>query len=484
LTYTWAPSEGLNNPNIAQPTAEITEDRTYTLFVSTPDGCIAIDSVTVYVNPLTVNAGADKTLVCGGSVQFDYPITNYSGSGVLTYTWVPSEGLDNPNIAQPTAEITEDRTYTLFVSTPNSCISEDLVTITVNPLIASVDDVNLSCGNSGQLEVTTNYTGSGVLIYNWSPSTGLSATDISNPVVTIINPAVYSIEVHTPNGCIANENANVSISVIDFIPSICMVTVDENNKNLIVWDSEQNDAIDLFEIYRESSIQTDLYELIGTVFYSEPRVLVDTASNALVQSNKYKISVRDICGYITDKSLEHKTMHLTINKGSGNIWNLIWDPYLGLPVSSYQIYRGTTVSDLTLIGTSSASNTTYTDLTAPAGDVYYQIEVVLPETCSDLKTTEYTSSKSNIGSSVDVVGISSLSPTKAFIYPNPAFDKLYIKNVTSSNATIMIFDMKGIIILNDKLISEQIDISNLSKGIYTVKLIDSGNILINKFVKE
>ena len=61
---------------------------------------------------------------------------------------------------------------------------------------------------------------------------------------------------------------------------------------------------------------------------------------------------------------------------------------------------------------------------------------------------------------------------------------LNIKNVHSLNATIMIFDLQGKQILNKQIVSGQIDISNFSKGIYIIKLIDSGNVLINKFVKE
>lgn len=43
-------------------------------------------------------------------------------------------------------------------------------------------------------------------------------------------------------------------------------------------------------------------------------------------------------------------MHLTINQGMGNTWNLIWQPYQGFVVSSYNIYRGTTpnyINDVT-----------------------------------------------------------------------------------------------------------------------------------------
>jgi hypothetical protein len=177
-------------------------------------------------------------------------------------------------------------------------------------------------------------------------------------------------------------------------------------------------------------------------------------------------------------------MHLTINKGTGNNWNLIWEQYIGVSVSSYRIYRGTTKSDIAMIGTSSGSNTTYTDETAPAGDVFYQIEVMLPQGCSNLKSANYSSTRSNIISSADVVNnITSNSNTRMFLYPNPANDKLYIKNA-GFNSTAYIYNMQGKLVINQLIDASPIDISNLIKGIYTVRIVSSGNVLINKLIKE
>lgn len=72
----------------------------------------------------------------------------------------------------------------------------------------------------------------------------------------------------------------------------------------------------------------------------------------------------------------------------------------------------------------------------------------------------------------------------SFFYPNPATDKLYIKNVKSSKAFVQIHDLSGKLVLNNCLNDNTLDISNLKKGIYTVKFIDSGNILIYKLIKN
>jgi hypothetical protein len=83
---------------------------------------------------------------------------------------------------------------------------------------------------------------------------------------------------------------------------------------------------------------------------------------------------------------------------------------------------------------------------------------------------------------------SSINTTQEYcltkVYPNPANDRLFLKNINFSDATVAIFDLQGNLIGNNKIITNYIDISNLSKGIYFVKIVDSGNIVINKLIKE
>jgi len=68
------------------------------------------------------------------------------------------------------------------------------------------------------------------------------------------------------------------------------------------------------------------------------------------------------------------------------------------------------------------------------------------------------------------------------IYPNPANDRLYIKHDKFS-AFVLIFDLQGKQVFNKQIGSDFIDISNLSEGIYLVKVVDAGNIIVNKLIK-
>jgi gliding motility-associated-like protein len=49
VSYLWTPSRWLNNPAIAQPTVTPLDDITYTLTVTSAEGCVASDNVFVKV---------------------------------------------------------------------------------------------------------------------------------------------------------------------------------------------------------------------------------------------------------------------------------------------------------------------------------------------------------------------------------------------------------------------------------------------------
>jgi hypothetical protein len=70
------------------------------------------------------------------------------------------------------------------------------------------------------------------------------------------------------------------------------------------------------------------------------------------------------------------------------------------------------------------------------------------------------------------------------IYPNPAFDKLYIPDVNSLQTQVFIYDLNGKLVIRKLLKENTVDISDLVKGVYLVKLMNNENIRISRLVKE
>lgn len=75
------------------------------------------------------------------------------------------------------------------------------------------------------------------------------------------------------------------------------------------------------------------------------------------------------------------------------------------------------------------------------------------------------------------------------IYPNPANQIIKIQGIKNNelNKTIInIYNTQGLLVLNQNIIyeSQEIDIRNLSKGIYLINIIKDNNIEVVKFIKE
>ena len=56
------------------------------------------------------------------------------------------------------------------------------------------------------------------------------------------------------------------------------------------------------------------------------------------------------------------------------------------------------------------------------------------------------------------------------LYPNPAVDFIFFKNLKSENNRVSIYTVSGILVFTTLLKSEIMDISNLNKGMYILKI--------------
>ena len=496
LHYKWTPSTGLSNDTIVNPTVTVTGQSNYSVQVSTGSGYIATGGVTVKVVNLTVNAGADKTVTCGGTVQFDAVTTNYNGTGVLRYKWTPSTGLNNDTIANPIATGSNTSTYTVTATAPSGCSASDKVILVVSPVTVNVGtDKIVACGTQVQLGVTsTNYTGS-ELKYKWTPASGLNNDTIASPLATASN-ITYTLTITTPSGCTASDNVAIGIISMDK-PTINYVGISEKNKNFLAWTKPSIGKINSFNVYKETNISNS-YTKVGSVSADSASTFIDSSSNPNVQSNKYKLSIVDACGNETALSDFHKTMHLSINRGINTIWNLIWESYEGYSVSTYNIYRGTTPENIQIIGSLSGSNTQFSDYTAPVGFVYYQIEAInsgatgaKQQNKSSVKSIVETvySSRSNIASNNS--GINGLNNLKDIsnvlsVYPNPASNtiQLVVGEYTLKNMKLNIYNGIGSLVLTKESLQnkQKININGLKNGIYLLEILSNEYSGIQKLI--
>lgn len=102
INFSWSPTTGLNNPNIANPIASPTSTTTYTM-TATTNGCSTTDSVIVNVYP-SLTAGAHNTTALTKCVGFNPSVLTFTtvpsgGNGSYTYQWQ----LNSSNITSATS---------------------------------------------------------------------------------------------------------------------------------------------------------------------------------------------------------------------------------------------------------------------------------------------------------------------------------------------------------------------------------------------
>ncbi len=176
FTYLWTPG----NFSSSNPSVSPNQTTTYTVFVTDSIGCVGSDTVTVTIDSPPTNAGFDQFTCAGHCVQIGAaPVSGY------TYQWSPTTGLDNPNIANPMACVSQTTTYTLTVNASGYlCQGRDTVVVTVaqpSLTFANADVISDSGDSDGSPESGERVQIS-ITIRNSSPITAYDVTaNLSSP---------------------------------------------------------------------------------------------------------------------------------------------------------------------------------------------------------------------------------------------------------------------------------------------------------------
>jgi gliding motility-associated-like protein len=150
---------------------------------------------------ITATVGIDTAMCFGGS------FTRAAISAGTTYTWSPSAGLNNPNIAHPVFAPQATTVYTVTASTGN-CTAQASFKVTIFP------GATANAGPDGIIITGDRYTLQGAASsgsYAWSPPLGLSAVNLLNPVASPAQTTMYTLKVTTSQGCVATDSMVVTV---------------------------------------------------------------------------------------------------------------------------------------------------------------------------------------------------------------------------------------------------------------------------------
>ncbi|MCW3110938.1 MAG: hypothetical protein JWQ09_5444 [Segetibacter sp.] len=226
IKWSWDFSNGKNYivPSPPSQTYTLAGNYTVNVVVINSSGCTTTKSNVLKVNPLpNVDAGADSVICRGATLTLH-------ASGAETYLWKSSPSLSCTACANPVASPVDTSVYYEVTGTNaiTTCQNTDSVQVkVVQPFkITSIPNDTLCVGETAKLWVT------GADNYTWSPATGLSNTNVANPVASPGTTTLYTVTGHDYHNCFTDV-AYVPITVYP----IPVFNIIEDNVTIAVGNS-------------------------------------------------------------------------------------------------------------------------------------------------------------------------------------------------------------------------------------------------------
>lgn len=190
-TYAW------NNGETNQTDTGLTAGKYY-VTVTDNKGCRFTDSVTIHTDPAPT---ISTTPPINDSVCY-LSGTTITGTGGVSYTWLPNTRLSCNNCASPVASPTVTTTYTVTGTDANGCTNTATLTIKVlslpTPKVSGKDTICI--GSSTVLSA------SGGTSYLWTPGSGTGSSYTVRPPTN----TTYTVKA-TADGCSKDTTVNVTV---------------------------------------------------------------------------------------------------------------------------------------------------------------------------------------------------------------------------------------------------------------------------------
>ncbi|MGL5890111.1 MAG: hypothetical protein ACRC3B_09510, partial [Bacteroidia bacterium] len=359
-TYLWMPG---NQTTAALPNVNISGS--YSLVVTDANGCSYTTA------PVSITIGTQLSAYINTTASYcpnqgSATASVYGGTSPYTYLWSTGDTTASIQNISP-------GTYSVTVTDATGCTTtaSDSVAGSVglqwNYLPAS--SVNVACHSVTLFGVSAN---DYMATITWSPSGN------TNYIETYAPQAIGNdtLTVMAMNGCdTISHTIYITVnSTPPLAPELCAVSVDPSSNNYVIaWDNSLSAATDYFDIYKEVPLNSGNYTLLATQQASVISFYVDTASNASLSPERYRVVQTDNCGGVSAPSNAHAGISLSITPASPQGSLLTWTAYQGAPIWNQFIFRGTSLSNMTLLAQVAVTDTFYLDTTA--GSWLYFVEV-------------------------------------------------------------------------------------------------------------
>jgi gliding motility-associated-like protein len=338
-TYEWTSSPTGFTSNSGNPSDKPTQSTKYQVLINnsicplpTKDSVF----VTVYKEPI-LNTISDTSVCQGDKIRLG---STASQEGV-SYQWLPSKGLSDATVANPTFIAEDSVTYTL-IAKRGVCTQTRSIKIKVKPariLINNSNDTLQICrGTSINLSASTLPNNA---VITWLPTPFVSNPATNSITVTPELPTLYTAQINT-NGCIRTDKI--------------FIQVDSLPKNLLVLPKDTSGCKGAKYILRSELFEPSDYPSIKFKWLpSSGQLTPDSLFNLVVQptenttylriatsgvcvdTQRVKITVLPTPTLTITPSLSNiclgESVNLTTTVSSGMVDKYEWKPKLGLTCS-------------------------------------------------------------------------------------------------------------------------------------------------------
>ncbi|PSR05538.1 MAG: hypothetical protein BRD50_00650 [Bacteroidetes bacterium SW_11_45_7] len=473
VVYSWSSSVGsqLSDPTVSNPTAKITSG-TNTFQVTAVDnngnGDTATASVTVVgENGITVSIdSANNTtltndtvgLTCGGSVDLIASPGNTTTGA--TYQWM---GGNNPPTSVIYSGISVPDMYSVEVENQFGCTAKDTVVVAIEGVNQNVSFTNPQPCAGDQIQFTNTSSSQSGWSFDWEFGDG-SSTSGTNPTHTYSSAGTYQVKVTADSaGCMAAKTDSLEVignSVSFNVPSaVCpgdqfnLTNTSSNTSNWnFTWTFGDNSGPQTGTNISHTYSSGGSYEIelqatkSGCAYNATDSVTVPNDPNVDFTA--------------PDSVLEGNSVSFTNTSGTLSGWTFTWDFGDG--------------------NSTQGNNATHT----------------YSDNATGLQTVTLTAE--NMGCTFetqknifvkDVVGIADRGfDNDLTVFPNPTTGGLTvdIQNAEYNNLDIAVYNLQGEAVYSEQVnktdgqVQLQLDLSDLSNGMYLLKLQSSDKIATQK----
>jgi hypothetical protein len=505
-TFNWTPATGLSSSTVANPTANPTSTTTYTLTGTDAFGCVASDMVTITVNPQITLSDNVTNVSCNGGTDGSVNITPIGGQAPYAYFWSPI-GATTAVVSGITAG-----NYTVTVTDANGCTNmlnstvTEPTAITVNP---SSSDVTCDGTCDGTISLTPSG-GTGSYSYSWSPG-GMTTQNVTN-----LCAGTYTYTITDANGCTYVDNHVIDqilpTSVINGYVYYQTVPITAGVAELIRKNGSLPEDMILERtvsinptsgefIFDELTPGDYIVKVLGdtTIYNCATTYAVNTAQWQLAQV--YSITAN--CG--DSIYLDIDLIELPANSGPGTINGRlvegggVFNKAPGEPIPDIDITVDQSPGGAVMAAATTDINGYFTINNLPIGTYTVYADMhgygVTLQTIDINATTPSYDVVLCSDTAIDMIDMCEMTVTSVkkvattnqlSIYPNPAKTTVNIVYNGSEALNLEATDITGKKVMSQNLKSntKTIDVANLSRGLYLVRLYNQHDDFIQKLVIE